>query len=189
MSFSRLNNDTKAYQKEINESVGPGKYQLGRPAISCEPCYQVNPEIRIQSVGASVHKDRLLIDIDSELIGLTRKQTKDPEKKRYNNEGDNDLKNFQDCYLASEPTKLSNPPCNLRGTGWNRWEWLCQNPQDKVEIPFNWKVDTRLLSKDNHKPCIPTPLDHTNLIPNINNQLKKEKLGSTYGVPTHGKQN
>ena len=48
-----------------------------------------------------------------------------------------DLKHFQDCHLNSEPTKLSNPPCNLRGTGWNRWEWLCQNPQDKVEIPLH----------------------------------------------------
>ena len=51
---------------------------------------------------------------------------------------DNNLKHWKDCYIPAEDTRLSNPSCNLRGTGWNRWEWLCLNPQDRVEIPFDF---------------------------------------------------
>lgn len=186
MSSNRLNYDVKAYQTTINQSSGPGKYQLSRPAISCEPCFQTNPETRMQSVGVSVSKDRPLIDVDSELMGLTRKATKDPEKKMYQNKDDNNLKHFKDCFINQEHTKLSNPPSNLRGTGWNRWEWLCQNPQDQVEIPFNWKMDTKLVAKDNHKPCIPTPMDHHNLVPNVNNKMNRdEKIKPTDAVPTN----
>lgn len=185
MSSNRLNYDVKAYEKKINESTGPGKYQLSRPAVACEPCFQTNPEVRAQSVGVSISKDRPLIDVDSELMGLTRKASKDPVKKQINNEDDNNLKHFQDCFLNQESTRLSNPANNLKGTGWNRWEWLCQNPQDKVEIPFNWNINERLVAKDNHKPCIPTLIDHTNLIPKLDTKLNKDEvIKPTYAVPT-----
>ena len=78
---------------------------------------------------------------------------------------DVNLKHFKDCMFSQEPTRLSNAPCNLRGTGWNRWEWLCINPQERVEIPFDWNVSSRTLAKDNHRPCIPTPLDQTPAMP------------------------
>ena len=77
MSSNRLDYDIKAYQHAINESVGPGYYQLSRPAVSCKPCYSKNPEIRLQSSGGSVLKDTLLIDVDSELMGLTRNLNND----------------------------------------------------------------------------------------------------------------
>ena len=84
MSSNRLDYDVKAYQHAINESVGPGYYQLSRPAVSCKPCYSNNPEIRLQSSGGSVLKDTLLIDVDSDLMGLTRTNTKDPSEKIIN---------------------------------------------------------------------------------------------------------
>ena len=37
---------------------------------------------------------------------------------------------------------------NLRGTGINRWEWLCRNPQSNVFIPFRNNLNTRLIMKD-----------------------------------------
>jgi hypothetical protein len=49
------------------------------------------------------------------------------------------------------------PPCTARGSGWNRWEWLCQNPQEGIMLPFDNLVTTRLAAKDSYRPCIPTP--------------------------------
>jgi hypothetical protein len=56
--------------------------------------------------------------------------------------------------MMTDDSRLSNPPCNLRGTGWNRWEWLCLNPQERVEIPFDWNITYNGVSKcidDNFK--------------------------------------
>ena len=32
---------------------------------------------------------------------------------------------------------MSNPPQNLKGTGWNRWEWLFHDPQKQLERTFD----------------------------------------------------
>ena len=76
------------------------------------------------------------------------------------------MQHWKDCFVAAEDTRLTNPSCNLRGTGWNRWEHLlCGNPQERVEIPFNWNISNRIQAKDNHRPCIPSPLDPTPALP------------------------
>ena len=93
---------------------------------------------------------------------------------------DVNLKHFKDCMFNQEHTRLSNAPCNLRGTGWNRWEWLCINPQERVEIPFDWNVSSRTLAKDNHRPCIPTPLDQTPAMP-LGGELPCPKLSGVCG--------
>lgn len=73
-----------------------------------------------------------------------------------------------DCTTVVEDTRTTNPPCTLRGTGFNRWEWLCKNPQSSV-VPFSeaarWGVSNRIVVKDNHRPCIPTPVDPTPVLP------------------------
>jgi hypothetical protein len=58
-----------------------------------------------------------------------------------------------------------NPPCTLRGTGWNRWEWLCRNPQDNALMPFDAYVDTSLVIKDNHRPTLACPIDQAIAMP------------------------
>ena len=81
MSFNRLPYDTCAYKQVLTETIGPGIYQINRPQVSCEPCFPDDPQIRLQSRGASVSKTTSLIDIDSEMLGITRKNSRCPEKK------------------------------------------------------------------------------------------------------------
>ena len=73
--------------------------------------------------------------------------------------------NFKDCFFVAEDTRLSNPPSNLRGTGINRFEWLCKNPQNNIEVPFDYNISNRIVVKDNHRPLIPTPIDQTLSLP------------------------
>jgi len=186
MSFTKLSYDKGAYTSNLNQSVGPGVYRLGEPSISCDKqCYPYPPTVRLQRQGVSISNKDLLIDVDSELMGITRKLSQDPST-RYQPEGkgllcssgqpggqgvsgnckrDNNLTHWRDCFLPAEDTRLSNPSCNLRGTGWNRWEWLCINPQERVEIPFDWNIQNRIIVKDNHRPCIPTPIDSIPALP------------------------
>ena len=99
-------------------------------------------------------------------------------------EAKRNLVHGDDCYFTVEDTRLSNPACNLRGTGWNRWEWLCLNPQERVLMPFDHNINNRLVAKDNHRPCIPKPIDVNHSLPQGEDELVCNNTISTCGVPT-----
>ena len=159
MSFNRLKYDPNAYKQVLAESVGPLQYQLGTP-LNCEECISDDPSVRIQRAGASVDREMPMVDVNSELLNITRKLGNDPAKQYIpdeDKEGNLCTKSAKhhprNCnQYKTEYTLLSNPPCNLRGTGWNRWEWLCQDPQDKVISPYYFGTDI------NNLPMIYTAL-------------------------------
>jgi len=166
MSFSRMGYDEGAYQHYLRETTGSGAYMLQTPRVDCEGCFYPNPRIRIDRYGGAVC-DKNLIDVDSELIGITRRNSRCPTE-RYIPTGKEFCKTapMKDCYILDpEDTRISNPPCTLRSTGWNRWEWLCQNPQDHAVVPFQFLINNQQIMKDNHRPLIPTPLDQNTGLP------------------------
>jgi len=191
MSFNRLDYDTCAYKQELSESIGPGEYQLGTPHISCEDCFTRDPQLIMQRAGASVAKTVPMVDVDSELMNITRKLSncsKDEFIPKFNEKGeiDNSLeqKHFKDCGIPTiENTRLSNPACNLRGTGWNRWEWLCDNPQERVLMPFDTNISNRLVFKDNHRPVIPRLIDQTSILPTPSNEPIKVNIAMAPATP------
>jgi hypothetical protein len=71
--------------------------------------------------------------------------------------GDYNLNNAKECYLPTEDTRLSNPPATLRCTGINRFEYPFENPQRNIVMPAEFDIPTRLVMKDNHRPCVPKP--------------------------------
>lgn len=166
MSFNRLNYDNDTYKHTLRESIGPGDYLLNKPRVDCDGCFFPSPDVRMNGYGAAIC-EKELIDVDSELMGISRQATNCPAGKYIpTNKPFCQTKMPKDCYgLTREDTKMSNPPCTLRGTGWNRWEWLCQNPQDKALIPFDFNINNRLVVKDNHRPCVTDPLDQSVALP------------------------
>ena len=42
MSFNRLNYDTCSYKQVLAESIAR-EYQLGKPDVSCKPCFNKDP--------------------------------------------------------------------------------------------------------------------------------------------------
>jgi hypothetical protein len=191
MSFNRLDYDTCAYKQELSESVGPGDYQLTTPFISCDDCFNTDPQIILQHSGNSVAKKMPMIDVDSELMNINRKLSNcsnDSFVPKFNKDGEIDnsieLNDFKKCDMPpTENTLLSNPSCNLRGTGWNRWEWLCQDPQANINIPFDYNISNRLVVKDNHRPVIPQPLDQSGILPSENNVPIKVNIAKAPAVP------
>lgn len=165
--------DSCSYQEKLRRSVGPGMWALSTPANDCGDCAKdvpTDPYLRYQQWGPGFCAPGKSIDDNSELKGLNYKISKCsadnylpgkyPAKGACTPSGTK-----QQCAPPTEDTRLSNPPCTLRGTGWNRWEWLCWNPQDRAIIPFEWNTSYRIVAKDNHVPVIPQPLDQTGLLP------------------------
>ena len=135
MSFNRNTYDMCSYKYQLAESAGSGIYQLTRPNNVCEPCLPKDPRIIAQNQGVSISKNTSLIDIDSELIGLSRNLSDCPDRKYIPNQSssfhcgaqsgkvrngcsktdklciDNtQVINFGDCFTPTEDTRLSNPP-------------------------------------------------------------------------------
>ena len=195
MSLNRLAFDNCSYEQVLGESLGPGFYQLTTPPNTCKPCHSTDPRIRLQTTGVSLNKDTHLVDVDSELIGLSRNSS-NCNTKQYNPNNpcletsklcidmDKTTIDFDDCFKNTEDTRLSNPPCTLRGTGWNRWEWLCLDPQERVLMPFDHNISNRLVVKDNHRPCIPQPIDVNLSLPPQTGEIVALATRPSASVPT-----
>lgn len=190
MSYTGLKYDDSAYDQLLRESVGTLKYQMNTPLRS--QCFIEDPHIRMQRGGVSVDRTKPMIDIDSELMGITRKLSNDPKEKyvpKMDQDGnicaDTKKINYNPCNnIMTESTRLSNPSFNLRGTGWNRWEWLCKNPQDKLDVEFSTNVNTNILSRDTHRPLLEKPLDVVNSLPQEDIKEKEKENYIFEEVPT-----
>lgn len=172
-SLSGLRYDPGTYRVALAQSVGPGSYTLGTPMPHCQPCLPDDARVvHGKGGGVALCADAAQVDVESELRSLTRRATLNPAGK-YNPDAPGSR-----CTAARMPfnclsrggvpvedTRLSNPPSTLRETGWNRWEWLCEDPQTRAVTPFQTSVDTVLVAKDNHRPMLHRPLDNTRLLP------------------------
>ena len=81
MSFNRLQYDKGTYSRDLNESVQPGFYRINQPLTRCDPCHPHTPHVRLQSRGNSLYRNNGLVDVNSELLGLTRKLSNNPQNK------------------------------------------------------------------------------------------------------------
>lgn len=192
MSFNRLNYDTGTYKQDLNQSIGPGVYALKKPPVKNQ-CRIHNDAIKIQSCSGYNHDK--IIDIDSELLGLNRRCSRNPSK-QYQPSSINlvckgietkhinqHIRLVDDCVTQSEDTRLSNPPCTMRETEINRFDWLSTNPQDQIEIPFTHNISNRILVKDNHRPIIPNPISSIPLLPKQTG-ICSEKIKDVYANNT-----
>lgn len=166
MSWSRARYDDCTYKHRLAETISPGEYMTQTPQ-NCDNCAYYAPGVAVDRRGvASCGKE--LIDVDSELLGISRKYSQCPADK-YMPTGEPFCKpvtNFRECTeLVPEPTLISNPKCTNKETTINRWEWLCQNPQANALTPFDTLINNRLVVKDNHRPLIEKPLDQSAALP------------------------
>ena len=71
--------------KKLQESTGTGRYMLNTPGPGCNLCFYTDPQIRLQGWGANLRhvNGGAIIDIDSDLLGITRKLSKNCVKEQY----------------------------------------------------------------------------------------------------------
>jgi len=198
MSQTSLKQDACSYTEQLRRSIGPGMYMLSVPANDCGPCGKdipADPSLRYQAWGPGFCKPGSAVDVGSELLGLNYKASKCSREQFVPGKYDGPAQGActpagtqpaRKCMAPTESTRLSNPPCTLRGTGWNRWEWLCYDPQDKAIVPFEWNTSYRTVVKDNHKPCIPTLMDQSSLLPPAINNLADPADNTYFWAPPKG---
>lgn len=172
VNFTRPSHDPPAYMHHLRQSVGPGEYVSQTPMPRCDECSPQDPRLRLVKSGGAKCRDVPLVDVDSELRGYAYRASKYPlDKYVPADKPFCDLEASTPCrdevIMTSEDTRLSNPPITIRGTenGFNRWQWLDRDPQERVHEPFDVAVDSRLLAKDYHRPHVPRPVDPTLALP------------------------
>ena len=136
------------------QSLGPGEYHQNAIQSEGSPVYPWAPTARIQKIGGSLLADTKLVDVDSELMGLTRKLSSDPNT-HYKPSEEMILKHFnlEDGFFHQESTLLNNPPSLLRGQVKNRWDNVPKDPLKNILEPFNrLGEDTYLSTMDNDGP-------------------------------------
>ena len=129
------------------------RYMLNPPNANCPTTFPVEPTTRIQLSGDSWKKDKWRTDVESDLKGINRLGSRvkntdvlyNAQTNRFNN---TQTENAPDGNFPLTFNRLFNPPCTLRATGWNRWEYLFHDPQETFEQPFDYYIPSRYNDRD-----------------------------------------
>jgi len=98
------------------QMMGPGMYRLSMAQKDNQPAYPWAPTMVSQRGGVSTIEGVSLVDVDSELMNITRINSKDPKMHYQPDENKKVvLKHVQDGGFHQESELLNNPPSLLRG--------------------------------------------------------------------------
>lgn len=143
-------------ETSINQSMDSGLRVIDPVQVQGQPVYPWAPSVVIQKAGASMVSNEKLVDIDSELMNITRKNSNDPNQHYKPDEiKPVNYDHLQDGFFHSEDTRLTNPASLYRGLTTNRWIELYKGAQDNVIEPFPQRHgdNTHLMFMEIYKPC------------------------------------
>ena len=132
------------------------QYYANAPGINCPTSFPVDATTRLQKSGASWLANSWKTDVESDLKNINRMSTRVKNNEiQYNPE----TNQYTKAALQAAPdesfpllfNRISNPPCTLRATGWNRWEALPHQPQLVFETPFDSFIPSRDIDKERAK--------------------------------------
>jgi len=132
------------------------RYYLNVPNHNCPTTYVVDPTTRLQKSGQSWVSGAWRTDVESDLKNINRLGTRVKCDEAQYNPTTNKMTNAsyesaQDEVFPQTFNHLTNPPCTLRATGWNRWISLPHQPQQTYETPFDFFIPSRTLDKERCK--------------------------------------
>ena len=136
------------------------RYYLNPPEANCPVSFPVDATVRLQKSGASWPQGQWRTDVETDLKGINRfgsRVTSRPECKEGAYNPDTNAMNNIPLVPAPDESfpmlfqRMTNPPCTLRATGWNRWDPLPHQPQMTFETPFDFFIPSRQLDKESCK--------------------------------------
>lgn len=177
MSLTRPSHDDDAYNKAVVQSASSGHYMLQTPHI-CGGGEALFPQVmQGQNAASLCDRNTNLVDVDSELMGITHKLSHCPPIPSSNFKGleidflkqplDTTCGSGQDgavnTFLTHENTRMTTSgPCKLRCSGWNRFDPLLYDVQKYIgNTSKPLSTNSRILMKDNYKPCLREPSEFT----------------------------
>lgn len=156
MSSTRLFYDRSAENARLKASMGSGNYVIQTPKqYTCYP----DEGILAQRSGYMPN-----IGVENSLLNMNQSAT------RYDQDPDQLNENFanhqyaesnrflfflpEQCGFNVEYTRLTNPPSTLKGTGINRFDPICLDPQARIFFPGQQNLATQMMAKDNYRRCV-----------------------------------
>lgn len=147
MAFTRKYYDEDETKNNLQRDTDIGRYMLNCPGNGSNPDYFNDPHIRLQKQAANNALN--VIDVNNYLRGLNRNLSRDSNmEKTYDNVKYIPYNNYRVINNITDESRISNPAWELRDLEQNNINYLHFNPQEKIEIPFDNNLNTRLLEKD-----------------------------------------
>ena len=149
MSFTRFHDDPCRISKQNQQATDPGRWILDVPGNGDSPCFMMDPQIIPQKWAGNLWSNR--VDVQSNLLGIDRKLTK------YNigsYEASASKVNahpiqYPNCYtLTTEQSRVTNPAWMYKDLEQPNWNYLPEDPQAHVSMPFANNISSRILEKD-----------------------------------------
>jgi hypothetical protein len=154
MAFTRFHDDPCRIKKQLQETTGAGRYMLNKPGWGESPCFMDDPHIRMEQWGANLQTNT--INLESDLLGLTRPLTKDCESNNFKTaEVKTTPIQYPKCDPFTEQSRVTNPAWWYRDLEQNHNYILPLDPQENTCIPFQNNLSSRILEKDNFVAKIP----------------------------------
>ena len=154
MSFTRFHDDPCRIEKQLQEMTDPGRYMINKPGWGPDPCFMIDPYIRMQQWGANLMTDS--INLESELLGLYKPLTRDCYQYQNFNVPTKPI-SYPNKRPFTDQTRATNPAWTARDLEQVNWYILPLDPQENVCIPFQNNLNTRLLERDYFVPTAPCP--------------------------------
>ena len=138
-------------------SMGPGLYMLKTAHKNNEIVYPFSPTVNLQKSGVSTIEGVSLIEIDSELMGLNRINSNDPNMKYKPQNNNFKYNHLKDGFFETEQSRLTNDNIELKYMTKNRFDYLHVDPTKYSIEPFERRgINTHLKLVDNYQEC-PNP--------------------------------
>jgi len=155
MAFTRFHDDPSRIRKQVQESSFIGRYMLNKPGNGADVPFAEDPQLRLQGWGANLRTNT--INLESDLIGLTRKLNRDLVD--INDYKQNAVWSRQASYSNTAPfveeSRATHPAWMYKDLDHTRWENPFLNPLNGIEKTFHDNIQTRILEKDSFVPKVP----------------------------------
>ena len=140
----------KSKSQEISNGVSG--YMLDTVKVYNKSLYPNDPSIKYQNSGLYKNSDSKFMNINSEILNITRPLTKDANGLWTGGSVVDDVE-FKDLKFSSKYSRLDEPAFELRGQTKNRWFELPINPQENTIEPFKRLGSNTYLSLIDNYNC------------------------------------
>ena len=146
-------NSIEIMKKKSNEiSNGISGYMLDTVKVDSDSLYPNDPSIKYQKSGLYKNSNSKFMDVNSEILNITRPLTKDVNSVWTGGSVIDEVE-FKDLNFSSKYSRLDEPAIELRGQTKNRWIVLPIDPQENVIEPFKRLGANTHLSLVDHYNC------------------------------------
>ena len=116
-------------------SSGISNYMLNDIRVNTKSVFPNDPSIKYQNSGLYKNKNGDFIDVNSEILNITRPLTNNAEGKWMGGRLIDDVE-LKEINFSSRYSRLDQPAFELRGQTKNRWIELPIDPQENAIEPF-----------------------------------------------------